>query len=75
MQTTTNKNEKVLEHLIDENPSGDDFNEIIYFENWICEEDETICDSQWFTLNDALRDIHTDNNYFHICNKKFIKMG
>lgn len=69
---TNNKNEPALEHLIDENPNGDDFNKIVYFENWICDGDETICDSQWFTLEDALEDMRTDNNFFHTYDKKYI---
>lgn len=68
----TNLKEKNLEILISEHPVGDDFNKIVYFENWIEDEDETVCISQWFTLKDALEDIRTDNNYFHTQNKKFI---
>lgn len=64
--------EKKLEILIGEHPNGDDFNKIVYFENWIDDGDETVWDSQWFTLEDALYDMHTNNNYSHTLNKKFI---
>lgn len=64
--------EKQLEILIDEHPNGDDFNKIVYFENWIDDGDETVWDSQWFTLEDALYDMDTNNNYSHTLNKKFI---
>ena len=64
--------EKKLDILIGEHHNGDNFNKIVYFENWIDDRDETVCNSQWFTLEDALYDIDTNNDYFHTLNKKFI---